>query len=386
MLRKGLYALAGLLILVGLWGFFGRLTTGHEQVGYGSYVVWGLWVAQYVFFVGLAGGLFFFATLDYLFGLRLFVGLGRVALFAALVSLGTGLFFIWVDLGHPLRIWKVYFNPNFQSVMTQIVWGYTAFGALTLAALALSAGRGAARRGLNLLLVGGVVLALFLSGGVGALFGVVGSRPFWHVGLLPVQFPVFSVASGAAALLVIVSLFTDRHDALRSSRLWALALLTIGLQLAKLYFLWADFSQSVYGGTPQNIDAVNAVLYGQYWWSFWLLQLLAGSLIPIAILALPRMARNGTAAGLAGMLTLVGFAVARVNIILPALAVPEIEALARAYVEPRLQFSYFPSAMEWAVSAGIIGLAGLVFLVGLDRLPLLVTGKEGGPKTWKTAN
>ncbi len=385
MLHKGLYAVAGLLVLVGLWGFFGRLTTGHEQAAYGSYVVWGLWVALYIFFVGMAGGLFFFASLDYLFGLRPFVGLGRVALFAALISLGTGLFFIWLDLGHPLRIWKVYFSPNFQSVMTQIVWGYTLFGLLTLATLALTFGRGAARRGLNLLLVVGVVLALFLSGGVGALFGVVGSRPFWHVGLLPVQFPVFSLASGAAALLVVVGLFTDGRDPLRATRLWTLGLITVGLQLTKIYFLWADFSQSLYSGIPQNVDAVNALLYGHYWWAFWLLQLLAGSLVPIAVLALPRLARHGVAAVLAGLLALMGFAVARINIVLPALAVPEFEALARAFVEPRLQFSYFPSAMEWAVSAGIFGLAGLVFLVGLDRLPLLVTGKEGGPKTWTTA-
>ena len=386
MLRKGLYAAAGLLALIGLWGFFGRLTTGHEQAAYGSYVVWGLWVAQYIFFVGMAGGLFLFASLDYLFGLRPFVGLGRVALFTALVSLGAGLFSIWLDLGHPLRIWKVYLNPNFQSVMTQIVWGYTVFGLLTLAALALTLGRGAPRAALKLLLVVGVVLALFLSGGVGALFGVIGSRPFWHVGLLPVQFPVFSVASGAAALLVVVGLFTDGRDPLRASRLWTLGLITVGLQLAKLYFLWADFSQSLYSGIPQNVDAVNALLYGSYWWAFWLLQLLAGSLIPIAVLALPRLARNGAAAASAGLLALMGFAVARVNIVLPALAVPEFEALAKAFVEPRLQFSYFPSATEWAVSAGIVGLAGLVFLVGLDRLPLLATEKEGGPKTWKTAN
>jgi molybdopterin-containing oxidoreductase family membrane subunit len=373
-LRKGLYGVAGLLVIVGLWGFYARLMSGHEQAAYGSYVVWGLWVAQYVFFAGLAGGLFFFAALDYLFRLRLFVGLGRVALFAALVSLGTALLFIWLDLGHPLRIWKVYLNPNFLSVMTQIVWGYTLFGLVTLAALVLVLRR---RNSLLLkpLLVLGLLLALFLSGGVGALFGVMAARPFWHVGLLPVQFPVFSVGSAAAALLIIVALFGHPGDPQRAARLRTLGLLTIGVQVVKLYFVWTDFSQSIYAGIPQNAEAVNTLLYGSYWWSFWGLQVLAGSLIPIAILLHPRLAHHSAGTAVAGFLVLVGFIVARANIVLPALAIPEIEALAQAFADPRLQFSYFPSLMEWLVTAGIVGAAGLIFLVGLDRLPLRATAQ-----------
>lgn len=375
MLRKSLYGLAGLLVLVGLWGFYHRFASGHEQAAYGSYVVWGVWMTQYLFFAGLAGGLFFFACLDYLFGVRRLAGLGSVALFATLVSLGAGLFYIWLDLGHPMRVWKVYLSPNFQSVMAQITWGYTLFGLLTLAALLLALRPAASRGLLKLLLTTGMLLALFLSGGVGALLGVMGARPFWHVGLLPVQFPVFAVGSGAAALLVVVGLFGDRRDPLRASQLWTLGLITVGVQIAKLYFLWADFSQSLYAGLPQNVQAVETLLYGPYWWAFWGVQLLAGSLLPVLVLAQPGLARNGNWAALSGLLVLAGFGVARANIVMPALAVPEIEALAQAFSDPRLQYGYFPSAMEWSVTAGILGVAGLVFLVGLERLPLRATGK-----------
>jgi Ni/Fe-hydrogenase subunit HybB-like protein len=57
--------------------------------------------------------------------------------------------------------------------------------------------------------------------------------------------------------------------------------------------------------------------------------------------------------------------------VLPALAVPEIGALADAFSgSARLRFEYFPSPMEWSVSLGITGLVVLAFLAGLDRLPL----------------
>lgn len=80
---------------------------------------------MYLFLAGTAAGTFFFATLDYLFGIKLFQGSGRLALFATLITLGAGLLHICFDQGHMERIWKVYTHPNPQSVMAQMVWGYT---------------------------------------------------------------------------------------------------------------------------------------------------------------------------------------------------------------------------------------------------------------------
>jgi protein NrfD len=372
-LKRIVYALCVVALLVGAWGVYDRLAYGHQNANYGSYVVWGLWVAMYLFFVGTAAGAFMIATLDLLFRVETFRGTGRVALWVALVSLGAGLLSIWLDLGHMDRIWKVYLQGNLSSVMAQIVWGYTLFGLLLLASLylAIRQPRGVV---LRVLMTVGLPLSLFLSGAVGALLGVQASRLFWHVGLFPVQFPVFSVASGAAAMLVALGLFGPRDDPRRGQQLWILSLSTVVLAVVKLYFLWADFSQSIYGNVPQNVQAVNAVLFGPYWWAFWILQLFLGTLVPVVVLAQPRLARHNGWAGVMGALVLFGFAVARANIVFPALTVPELEALTTAFTGPHLTFSYFPSLMEWAVTLGVSGLAVLAFLIGNDRLPL--RGKE----------
>ena len=372
-LKRIVYALCVVALLVGAWGVYDRLAYGHQNANYGSYVVWGLWVAMYLFFVGTAAGAFMIATLDLLFRVETFRGTGRVALWVALVSLGAGLLSIWLDLGHMDRIWKVYLQGNLSSVMAQIVWGYTLFGLLLLASLylAIRQPRGVV---LRVLMTVGLPLSLFLSGAVGALLGVQASRLFWHVGLFPVQFPVFSLASGAAAMLVALGLFGPRDDPRRGEQLWILSLSTVVLAVVKLYFLWADFSQSIYGNVPQNVQAVNAVLFGPYWWAFWILQLFLGTLVPVVVLAQPRLARHNGWAGVMGALVLFGFAVARANIVFPALTVPELEALTTAFTGPHLTFSYFPSLMEWAVTLGVSGLAVLAFLIGNDRLPL--RGKE----------
>lgn len=372
-LKRIVYILSALALLFGAWGLYDRLVYAHHHTAYGSYVVWGLWVAMYLFFAGVAAGAFMIATLDLLFRVRTFQGTGRLALWIALISLVAALLQIGLDLGHMERIWKVYLQGNPQSVMFQMVWGYTMFGLLLLASLYLSICHPQSGV-LRLLLVVGLLLSLFISGAVGALLGVAASRPFWHVGLLPVQFPVFSLASGAAAMLAALGLFGSREDPHRSDQLWVLSIMTIVLSVVKLYFLWADFSQSLYGNIPQNVEAVRMVLFGPYWWGFWILQLLLGTLVPIVVLLQPRLARHGAWAGWMGVLVLIGFAVARCNIVFPALTVPELEALQTAFSDPRLSFEYFPSAMELAVTLGATGLAVLAFLIGSERLPL--RGKE----------
>ena len=313
-----------------------------------------------------------FATLDYVFNVKLFKGRGKVALWTALVSLAAAMLSIWLDLGHMERIWKVYFQPNLNSVMAQMVWGYTAFGLLLLVSRILAT-RHAESKLLRVLMIIGVPVSLFVSGAVGALLGVEASRTFWHVGLLPVQFPVFSLATGFAAMLVVIGLFGSDKDARRSQQLWVIAIATVVLQVVKLYFLWADFSQSIYGNVPQNVSAVNQVLYGPYGWAFLIVQLLIGSLIPIIVLTQRKLATHNGWAGWMGVLVLIGFAVARANIVFPALTVPELDALTTAFSGPHLTFDYFPSLMEWAVTIGITGLAVLAFLIGSERMRLFHT-------------
>jgi molybdopterin-containing oxidoreductase family membrane subunit len=179
-----------------------------------------------------------------------------------LISLGAGMLQIWLDLGHMERIWKIFLQGNITSVMGQMVWGYSLFGLLLVVSLYLAI-RQPQSKVLRILMIIGLPLSLFVSGAVGALLGVQASRPFWHVGLLPVQFPVFSLASGVAAMLAVLGLFGPRHDPNRAQQLWVLSLATVGLAIIKLYFLWADFSQSYYGNVPQNIEAVNACCLGR---------------------------------------------------------------------------------------------------------------------------
>ena len=368
MLKRLLYLAGTLSLLVGLWGLYDRLVYGHMHANYGSYVVWGLWVALYMFFAGVATGAFMLATLDLLFELPIFRGSGRLALWGSLVAMPAGLAAIGLDLGHMTRIWKVYLQPNFGSVMAQLVWGYTIFLGIVVISLWLSL-RPQPSRWLKPVMAIGLILAIFLSGGIGALLGVNQNRISWHVSNLPAQFPVFNLTSGVALMLIAIGWFGPLRDPRRSLQLRILSLAMVVLLLVKGYYLWSDVSQALYQNSSHGAEAINLVLFGPYGWAFWLLQLGLGMLIPLIVLTMP-VGQSGFAAGLMGVCVLIGLAVARANIIFPALSLPELQGLGEAFHGPHLSFTYSPSLMEWAVTAGIVGAATIGFLIGTDRLPL----------------
>ncbi len=376
-LKKAVYTVGVIALMAGVYGFVVRLIEGDRDANYGSYVTWGLWVAMYLFFASIATGAFMIATLDYLFRIDLFKGTGKYSLWGAMVCMPAALLTIGLDLGHMERGWKGFFQPNFESLLCQMVWGYTIFAVVVAVSLVLVSRPNQNHRVVQVVSGFGLLLAVFLSGGVGALLGVNATRQFWHVGTLPAQFPVFSAAAGVALLLVALSWFAE-PDERRARQLRTLRIALVLLLLVKGYYLWSDFSLALYTGSDEATEAVELVVSGSYGWAFWVLQVGLGMALPFLLL-LGRTNRGPHALdGLMGIAVLVGFAVARANIIFPALAVPELEGLTTAFAGPHLSFDYTPSLIEWSVTLGVVGLATLAYVIGIDRLRLFRPDTEVG--------
>jgi molybdopterin-containing oxidoreductase family membrane subunit len=373
-IRQVVYILAAVAILLGIYGFTSRILFGERDVNYGSYVNWGLWVAMYLFFAGMAAGSIMVATLDYLFGIALFRGTGKYALWAALVTLPGALALIGFDLGHMERVWKVYLQPNLTSLLAQLVWTYSIFLLVVFAAVVLAmADRRAA---LRKLMVVALLMAIFVSGGVGALLGVNAARVSFQNAMLPAQFPVLNLSSGIALMLVMIGYFGVGQEDRRVRLVRVLSLVLLALLVVKAYFLWVDYSQALYGQTQEALAVATQILFGRYAWAFWILQVLLGIVLPVIVLLPERTSHRPALVGVMSILVLVGLAVGRTSIIFPALAFPEFEGLTSAFTGPHLGLDYVPSLMEWSVTIGVVGLSTLAFLVGTDRLPLFKSNPE----------
>jgi molybdopterin-containing oxidoreductase family membrane subunit len=393
-------------LVIGAVGVFQRLTEGHVPADYGSYIPWGMWVAAYVYLIGLSAGAFLLSALVYVFDVRRLEPIGKLALFTALVALIGALLIIWFDIGHMERFWYVYAYGRPTSMMAWMVWLYTAYFVLILAELwfalrhdlarwsARSDLQGALarlltfgfrnvsaeaaafdRRALRLLGTLGVPLAIAFHGGVGALFASVAARPFWNGAIFPVAFIIGALASGGALLTAVIAFFWTGRGTTNHRELVAfLGRMTLGLLLFYLVLEWAEFSIGLYGQVPGESSPYQEIISGQYWWVFWLIHIVAGSAVPISLLAIRPRSVNWV--GLAGALIAASFIAVRLNVVIPGLVTPELEGLETAYVDSRLTFTYFPSLMEWLVVVFVGALMVGLFYAGYRLLPLISAREE----------
>ena len=397
-LKRLFWIIGAVLFAAGLVGWWDRLAYGHLNANYGSVVTWGLWVAAYIYFIGLSAGSFLISSLVYVFNMKRFERLGRLALFTAVVTLFLALLSIWVDLGHMLRSWHVIAYANFKSPMAWMIWLYSAYFLLVVAELwfvlrrdfvvggSLPGPRGGVyrllalgshdaseasaardRRVVRVLATVGVPVAIMFHGGVGALFGVVAARPYWHSGMFPILFLISALASGGALLIVIAAIFQDGWRRNRDTVL-ALGQMVLGLLLLDVLFQLSETLVAFYGGIPSNLTGFMLAFGGPFWWVFWGWQLALGTVVPVLLLAFPTR-KDPRWVSLAGLLIAVGFLGVRLNIVIPGLAAEQIRGLSTAIASARMTTNYVPSLTEWLVTFGVVGLGLLLFGFGELLLP-----------------
>ncbi len=371
-----LFWLLGIVLLAaGAWGMWQRLSEGLAPTALNSYVPWGLWVGFYDYLVWLeVGSLLVFTTVVYLVGYKPLAALKPQIYFTGFVALFMALLLVLLDLGRPARFWHVYLYPDFGSMITWMVWLHTAYLVILLAKLLLVTDRvpvGPEQRDwfLQKLAYLSLPMGLALIIVSGSIFGVVTARPLWNTSSLPLMFLLSSLAAGSALVTLLAVLFWPNRQADEYRQVMRLlARMTAWLLLAGAFAAGIIGLTFLYQGSPARAEAVNLVLTGPYWWSFWIVHLLLGVLIPLLILS--TQANRPALVGFASLLAVVTFVAVTLNIVIPALATPELEGLVLAYVDPKMSFDYVPNLTEWMLISFIFGLGGVVYGLGLRWLPV----------------
>lgn len=365
------------LLVAGAVGVAQRFTQGHLPAGYGSYVPWGLWIALYFHGVGIAGGAFVIAALGYLLD---WPGLNRpqvlrMAVVLALAAIGPAFLGVWFDLGHMERSHRIFTSPSFTSMMAFNAWMYGLFVLVAVLAWLLSYSRSSGW--LKPLLCLGIFLSILIPSQSGAFFGVVDAKPFWHSALLPVLFLTSAITAGSAMLMVVVAILStvgkrldwiseeESSAAIRRLRL-------VILKALALYFVFefAEFSIALWSPVA-HAPAVDLVLWGPYWWVFWIIHLLIGGIIPLLLLAV----RKPALWPLAATLLAIAFVSTRLNVLVPGQAIGEIRGLQDAFQHPRLAYIYHATLMEYLVGLFLVAFGMAIFFIG-RRISVAVAARS----------
>jgi len=401
---KIIIGLAILGLVLGSYGMVKRLLFGLNPVAFGSYVPWGLWVAFYLFFLGLSAGAFLVTTMTYVFKMERFEKIGPLAAFTVLIALLCEVFFITLDLGRMIRIYRFLLTPSFTSLMT---WMFVLFNAM-LVIYALKTffllrgnliewGNDQKRKGhriYNLLALGktdytilnqkkdkemvhllslvSLPVGLIFYGANGAFFAILLNRPIWNSALTPLLFIVAALLSGGALITFLIHIFQPNEKLVKE-----LGQVILFILITFLFLEVLQFFVGYQSGVVSVVTSLNLIAFGRYWWSFWIIHLLIGSLIPLYWLIF----RQGdpSKAAWACFLIVITFITVRFNFVIPDLAVYKLEGLEATFFHPRLRTDYLPNLTEWLVSIWVVSFGVLAFLFGARLLPLSESG-EGGER------
>ncbi len=390
-------------LAAGSWGMVERLLYGLNPVAFGSYVPWGLWVACYLLFLGLSAGAFLVTIMTYLFQMKRFEKIGRLSAFTVLIALLCEVLFITIDLGRMARIYQFLLTPSFSSLMT---WMFVLFNAMLILyflktffllredlvqaaadrkrrgsgiyrILALrrvsysTSDRLADEKRVHILSIISLPVGLLFYGTNGAFFAILMNRPIWNSALTPLLFIVAALLSGGALITFLIHSYMRDEELERILGKTILFLLVVFLLLEGFQF-FVGYQSAV----TAVVTSLDLVVLGPHWWTFWIVHLVVGSLIPLYLLTARR--HNSTAISWACFLIVATFIAVRYNFVIPDLAVYKIEGLEQAFVHKRLDTSYVPNLNEWLVSIWIVSLGMIVFLAGTRWLPVVSSGK-GGP-------
>ncbi len=316
-------------------------------------IEWDLLIVVYPYITGLVAGAFIVSSLYHVFGLTKLRPVARFSLVTALAFLIVTPMPLLVHLGRPERGLEMFLTPNLTSAMS--VFGYIWFFYLLIVLLEVwlvfrpdivsyaGSSEGIKQTIYSILALGvydiseaslridkklikvlsfiGIPTAILLHGYVGFLFGAVKANPWWSTPLMPVIFLMSATVSGIALLIVLYIAVTKirkaslDHDCLRFLGLWLLGFLSINVVLEGLE-VFTMFYES-----EESWGIVSQLITQRIGFSYFGIQFILGSLLPLFILGFAELSRLGedvktSVRVLASSLVLIGVFAMRWNVVI----------------------------------------------------------------------
>ncbi len=380
------FGLLGILIVIGLVSAFQVFWNGLTITDMSDSVPWGLWITIDLSSIALGAGAFTLSAVVYLFGLKRFQPIIRLAVFVGFIGYSSALLTLIMDIGRPDRFWHPWIYWNIHSVLWEITWCITIYLAIMLVEFApviaesrlfsrykwMRTGAHYLHKAAPVLALLGLAISLLHQSSLGATYGIVKSRPIWFKPSMPIMFILSAVAVGPALTMGVAYVLewvtgkrTVSHDILRAiARFSGLALMVYG------YIRFWDLAAVTYYGRTPSVSQAFSLLSQQtpYSFSFWVFEIALGVILPAILFLTPRFNRNPGYLVIGAIFAVIGILINRWNVTVGGLFVPLSYSPGTLYQLPAGK--YFPALPEWGIAAGIAGYVLTMLTLGVRYLPL----------------
>lgn len=357
--------LSGLLVLAATGAGLHAMIQGHEKFyNVTREMPWGILISTYVFFVVTSTGLCLVSSIGHVFGVQDFMPIAKRSVFLSIATILSGFFVIAFEIKIPWRM--AIYNVLSPNLTSNIWWMGTLYGVylffmfLEYIFLNINRHRPAVICGFS-----GSVAGILAHSNLGAVFGLLMGREFWHGPYMPIYFIASAMMTGCAVIIMFHILgYKINNQQMEPDMERSLEVTTkIGVLLicVILFFTSWKMISGLAGQPGGKYEAVMAMIAGKYAINFWVFEMLAGMVAPLVLYMLSK-GRNLKMMLLASVSMIIGIFVMRFDLVVVGQSVPVFHEL--GVNEFKHLLSYVPSFYECVITAGGFGLTALLFLLG----------------------
>jgi Ni/Fe-hydrogenase subunit HybB-like protein len=387
---------AAILLLVGGVGMFAwtsQLRRGLAVTGLNVPVYWGLYITNFVFFVGISHAGTLISAILRLANAEWRRSITRSAEVITVLVLFFGMGCVILDLGRPDRVLFVLKHGHFTS---PLLWDVMSIATYLMAStiylylplipdiailrehlpkrrwfyrpLALG-WTGTPRqwkvleRAIAAMAVIVIPIAVSVHTVVSWVFAMT-VQPMWHSTIFGPYFVVGAIFSGIAAILIAMAIIRKAYhleDYLKPIHFNNLGILLLVMTLLWFYFTFAEFLTTYYGGEPTHMVVFLSKTEGRFSPFFWTM-VVTCFVVPFSLLANPRT--RGTIWGpvAASVSVELGMWLERFLIVVPSLSNPRL---------PMTAATYTPSWVEWSLLAAFVAIFILLYALFTKLFPIV---------------
>jgi Ni/Fe-hydrogenase subunit HybB-like protein len=398
---KHTMALLGAVFVMALGAWIHQLRNGLATTAMGDYFSWGIYIVDFVFFIGISMAGTLISAILRLTGSEWRSPITRMAEAITVCALLVAAPMIIIDMGRPDRLFFTLIHGRAQSpILWDVIslgtyltgsllylylplipdiailrdqgdrfprWCQKLYSALALGWKGDEAQRKQLERGIAIMAIVIIPVAISIHTVTAWLFGLT-VRPGWHSTIMGPDFVVGAIYSGTAAVISIMAIFRfvfrlGRYiEPLHFQKLGRLLLVAGFLYL---YFMANELIGGVYTKEAGEKHLLDSIFTGRYALQFWGMGLV-GLLLPILILLNP-WRRGIPGIVFASVLVNIGMWLKRFLIVVPTLASPFMPIPGTAGAHP----SYHPTWVEWVITAGGFASFGLLFILFSRLFPII---------------
>ena len=374
---KAAMGVLGTLTIAGVAAWIYQLANGLGVTGMSNGTSWGLYITNFMFFVGLSAGGLIVASSASVFHITKFKAVALPAIILSTVCICAAGMFVLIDLGGIQRVWRILTGPNPTSPLLWDVCVITCYLIINVFYLVFMT-RGN-QHAVSIVSRFALPCAILVHSVTAWIFGLEAAKEGWYTAIMAPIFVASAMDSGLALLLVVLGVLKKAGIYDTSRELMAmLAGLLCTCVAVDAFFIFCEVLTMAYPGAA-GAETLALLTTGPTAPFFWF-EIICGLVIPFCILVFAKNRQSAVLINVACVLIVVGVFCKRVWLLFTAFIVPNVmgapgiisgsseAAHATGTASFAVLSSYAPTPIEILVVAGVISLVILAFMVLASKL------------------